>query len=257
MRKTASILLVLTGLWSMCLGCKKLYAPPAVSANYGYLVVEGVVEAGSDSTVIILSRTVKISNKSNIAPEKGAVVTLEGDQNAVYPLTEAVNGNYVSAGLSLDNTRKYRLHIKTSDGKEYESDMVPVVNSPPIDSVNYVIGSNGVNVYVTTHDAKNNTHYYRWDYQETWIIFSFYKSFFKSIGDTVVGRDFIDDNIYKCWKSDTSSDIVLGSSAKLKSDVIAANRVVFIPDTSDKFSSGYSIRLKQYALPGDAYNLWP
>jgi hypothetical protein len=134
--------------------------------------------------------------------------------------------------------------------------MVPVVNSPPIDSVNYVVHPNGLNVYVNTHDPKNNTHYYRWEYQETWIIYSYFESFFKDTGDTVIARDFVDDNIYQCWKSDTSSNILLGSSAKLSSDVIAANQLIAIPDTSEKFLSGYSINVKQYALTSDAFNFW-
>ncbi|MGZ4000816.1 MAG: DUF4249 domain-containing protein [Mucilaginibacter sp.] len=256
MRLIVNISLVLIGASSTFLGCKRVYAPPATSTDYGYLVVEGVVDAGSDSTIIKLSRTVKISGKNNLRSEYGAIVAVESEQNIAYPLTEATNGSYVSTGLNLDNTHKYRLHIKTTDGKEYKSDLVQVVNSPPIDSVNYVVGSKGVNVYVNTHDPKNDTHYYRWDYQETWIIFSYYKSFFKSIGDTVVARDFIDDNIYQCWKSDTSSDILLGSSTRLKSDVIAANPVIFIADTSEKFLSGCSIRVKQYALTADAFNFW-
>jgi hypothetical protein len=256
MTKILNISLALIAISSVCLGCKRAYAPPASSADYGYLVVEGVVDAGSDSTIVKLSRTVRISSKNVLRPERGAVVTVESDQSTAYPLIESANGNYVSVGLNLDNTRQYRLHIKTSDGKEYESDMVPVVNSPPIDSVNYVVGSNGVNVYVNTHDPKNNTHYYRWDYQETWIIYSYYKSMFKAVGDTILPRDFIDDNIYQCWKSDTSSDVLLGSSTRLKSDVIAASPIIFIADTSDKFLSGYSIRVKQYALTADAFNFW-
>jgi hypothetical protein len=122
---------------------------------------------------IKLSRTVRIASKNISRPEKGAIVTVEGDQNTVYPLAGSANGNYVSAGLNLDNMHKYRLHIKTSDGKEYLSDFVQVVNSYPIDSVNYVIGPDGFNGYVNTHDPKNNTRYYRWTYHsqlpDSWL----------------------------------------------------------------------------------------
>jgi len=256
MRKAVNILLVLISLSSICLGCKRSYTPPALKANSNLLVVEGVVNAGSDSTDIKLSRTVRVSSKIGSISEGGAIVTVEGDQNTAYPLTEAANGNYVSAGLNLDNTHKYRLHIKTTDGKEYLSDFVQVVNSPPIDSINVVIGNNGFNIYANTHDPKNSTHYYRWTYQQTWIIHSFYFSQYASNGDTVLPRDQVNDNIFRCWKADSSSTITIASSAKLSKDVIVNNPLVFVSDTSQKITEGYSIKVTQYALTSDAYNFW-
>lgn len=235
--------------------CKRVYSPPAINTNSNYLVVEGVINSGADSTFIKLSQTVKLSSKSVNAPVSGAVVTVESDQNTTYPLIESAKGTYVSSGLNLDNTRQYRLDIKMPDGKVYQSDFVQVVNSPPIDSINYVIGSNGLNIYASTHDPKNNTHYYRWSYQETWIIHSFYDSQFASNGDTVLPRD-QSNNIFKCWESDTASSVLLASSAKLTKDVIVNNPLIFISDTSEKFTEGYSILITQYAMTSDAYNFW-
>jgi len=116
--------------------------------------------------------------------------------------------------------------------------------------------NNGLNVYVNTHDPKNSTHYYRWEYQETWIIQSVYYSSYKSNGDTVLTRDLVHDNIYQCWKSDTSSNVFLGTSAKLANDVIFENPLIFISSTSEKFTSKYSVLVKQYALTSDAFNFW-
>lgn len=94
MRRVVNISLVLIGVSSACLGCKRLYAPPATSTDYGYLVVEGVVDAGSDSTIIRLSRTIRISSKNAMRPENGAIVTVESDQNNAYPPIETTNGRY-------------------------------------------------------------------------------------------------------------------------------------------------------------------
>jgi len=240
--------------------CRKPYDPPATSATNSYLVVEGVINAGPDSTFIKLSRTVKISDKVVANAESGAVLTVEGDQNISYPLTEINKGNYASQGLNLDNSHKYRLRIRTADNKQYLSDYVEVLNSPPIDSVSYDLSGKltvpGLNLYVSTHDQTNKISYYRWDYQETWVIHSYYASYFKSNGDTVLGRNVITDNITNCWQSDTSSTIVLGSSAKLSTNVIYQEPVISIPSTSEKLRSKYSILVRQYALTEDAYNFY-
>ena len=112
------------------LACRKPYAPPVVSSSTNYLVVEGGINSGSDSTFIKLSRTVKLTDKTSATPKLNAVLNVEGDQNTSYPLVEKGRGYYACAGLNLDNTHKYRLDIKTSDGKEYVSDFVPVLRLP-------------------------------------------------------------------------------------------------------------------------------
>jgi hypothetical protein len=73
--------------------------------------------------------------------------------------------------------------------------------------------------------------------------------------DTVVIRP-ASDQIHICWPSDTSSTIIVGSSAKLRQDVISQKGIVTIPFSSDKLVYRYSILVKQYALTADAYNYW-
>ncbi|MGZ3943686.1 MAG: DUF4249 domain-containing protein, partial [Mucilaginibacter sp.] len=182
----------------------------------------------------------------------------------------AGNGKYVSATLSLDNTAKYRLRIKTADNREYVSDFVPVTNPPAIDSVSFAVKSNGIQMYVSTHDPQNNTHFYRWEYEETWVLHTAFFSLYKSNGDTVTERDLTNDQIYQCWRSDTSTTIVLATSSGLAKDVIANTPVTFVESTSRKLdgsqsqifiqkqpeTNAYSILVKQYALTREAYEYW-
>jgi hypothetical protein len=250
MKRIAYPLIIMASFMS----CKKPYDPPAITAPNSYLVVEGVINSGPDSTVIRLSKTVNLSGNVTLNQLAGATVMVQGDQNTTYPLRETVPGTYASGGLNLDNSHKYRLSIQTNTG-QYVSDYVAVLNSPPIDSVNYTITGNGLNIYSNTHDPNNIVKYYRWDYGETWIIHSNYDSGFISNGDTVLGRTAAQE-INTCWAHDTSSTIILGSSAKLSRDVIAANPLTSIASTSLKIGSEYSILVRQYALTGDAYSFW-
>ena len=240
--------------------CKKAYNPSIISSPNRYLVVEGVVNSGNDSTFIKLSRTVKLSGNVATNPELNATVTVESDQNASYPLTETGNGNYSCSGLHLDNSRKYRLRIKTANSEQYLSDYVPIVNSPPIDSISYdtkgTVSGPGLNIYANTHDQIDKARYYRWEYGETWIIHANYDSNYKSNGDTVLSRDLVNDDIYTCWQNDTSHNIILGSSAKLTQNLISNSPIVSIASTAEKLGDEYSILVTQYALTADAYNFY-
>ncbi len=240
------------------MGCRKPYNPPAIGGNGSYLVVEGVINSGTDSTTIKLSRTVNISSANTVTPVLGAIVTVVSDQGVTFPLTEVTNGNYVSAGLNLDNSHAYRLNIVTPNNKQYQSDLAPVKITPPIDSLGYnivTLPGVGIQIYANTHDPDNNTHYYRWDYSENWAFHSKYISYWISNGSMLVVRQ-LAQQISTCYTSDVSSDIVLASSAKLQQDVLYQAPIAFIPSTSEKLESEYSILLREYALTADAFNFW-
>jgi hypothetical protein len=240
----------------MTTGCKKPYLPPIIASNTNYLVVEGTINTGQDSTIIRLSRTIPLSSTAGTQPELNASVVVESNANTSYPLTAIGNGYYVSPGLNLITSNKYHLNITTSDNKTYQSDFVPVKNSLPIDSVSYSIKSNGVQINVNSHDPSNNTRYYRWDYNETWIIHAKYETGLilqTNPVDSIVDRD-PSQQIYKCWQSSQSSDIVLASTAKLSRDVLSNAPVTFVSSTSEKLTERYSILVKQYALTKEAFD---
>ena len=241
---------------AMTIGCKKPYNPTVISAANSYLVVEGVINSGADSTIIKLSKTVKLSESTTLNTESGATVTIEGEQNGAYTLQQIGSGIYAAAPLNLTANQKYRIHIKTAENKEYLSDFVEAKITPSIDNIDFQVKSNGLQINVNAHDATNNTRYYRWDYVETYDYYSDYNSGYKSNGDTVLLRDMVNDNIYHCWHTNASSSISIGSSIKLAQDVIAEAPVSFIAAPSEKLTQKYSILVKQYALTKEAYQFW-
>lgn len=235
--------------------CKAPYSPKPVSGSAGYLVVEGMINTSADSTIFRLSRTVQISSGIDSSAVTGAQVSVENSSNASYPLSEIGKGIYASANLGLDSTQQYRLHIKTSDGKEYLSDLVQSKPTPPIDSVGFATSNTGMQLYVNTHDPKGTSRYYRWDYQETWEFHAKYLSSFMISGNAVVQRP-TGQLKYYCFANHVSSSVILGSSAKLSKDLIYQQPIQFINATSEKIEMRYSILVKQYALTQDAYNYW-
>ena len=245
---------LLTLLVLIAVGCKDPYGPPARSINQSYLVVEGYLN-GNGPTSIRLSRTFKLDDSARVQPELSASVNLQSKGGALFGFVPMGNGEYRSAQLPMQVNEEYRLYIKTADGKDYISDYVPYKPTPEIDSVSWERKENGVQIYANTHDPANNTTYYRWDYDETWEFRSSYLSFYEYKNGQVVMRD-PNENLFTCWKTESSTNILLGSSASLQSDIISLKPITFIPNNSWKLSVKYSINLRQYALTKEAYQYW-
>ena len=241
--------------------CREKFMPQINAPSTGYLVMEGIINSGAGPTNILLSRTNKIADDS-LQYENGAIVQVEGNDNSTYDLAEKGNGMYSSDQLNLSNSQQYRLRIKTTDGKEYLSDFVSVKNTPAIDSVGWRYGNDGLHIYLNTHDPQNNTRYYYWNFDESWEYHMPFVPQLKLV-DTQYGfylpktfalvRADYDPSLYACWNTDHSTQILLGSSAKLSEDIIGNAPIAFVPNGSAKLSVMYSILVKQYALSTDAY----
>jgi hypothetical protein len=237
-------------------GCKEKFDSPVPTIATGYLVVEGVINNDGDTTNIRLSRTINL-NDTGRRDETGAIVNLEGSDGNSFRLIENFAGNYTIYNVHLNNSFTYRLAIITGNGDQYQSDFVPVRNNPPIDSLNWVREDNGVKVFINTHDPQNNTRYYQWEFSETWEFHTLYSDCKYIYGPDprdayAVHRLASDPQIFKCWKFNASSEIVLGSSAKLSEDIIHLP-VTLIPTASQKLSVLYSIAVKQYSWSKEGY----
>ena len=237
--------------------CKIPYDPPVKSNQTNFLVVEGFIDGGAP-TVMKISRTriVSAGDTAKKNNELFASVFVEDDQGNSFRLQETGNGIYTSVNtLNLIPANKYHLRIVTANSKEYVSDAVPFKPSPEIDKIGWKLKDGGVQVFINTHDQNDATKYYRWEYKETWEFHSSYNSglIYVPANNTVVTRT---EQVFQCWRSNYSSSILLGSSAKLSHDVIEQAPLVYIEEHSQKLSVLYSILVKQYALDINAYNYW-
>jgi hypothetical protein len=68
-----SLALVITGF----LSCREEYLPPVLTSGNNFLVVEGILNGGTDSTIIRLSRTRNLSDTTFDIPELDAGVLVE------------------------------------------------------------------------------------------------------------------------------------------------------------------------------------
>jgi len=256
MKNTVSYILTalfLTGY----LSCKKPFSPKLTSISTNFLAVDGPIISG-DSTFIALSRTTSLSDTTQNKPELKAIVSVEDDQGKLYPLIETGNGNYVLGVTNFSTARQYRLDIKTTDGKIYQSDFVPMKVTPPIDSIYFQQpDASNVAFYVNAHDATNNTRYYRWDYKETWSIVPFYQALYEYKNSQIINTPpGTADDVSVCYKGDASNQIFIGSSAKLAQDVISGQEIGSLAAGSEKIAHIYCMQLRQYALTQNGFNYY-
>lgn len=255
MNTKSSAYLIISLVLVILVSCKDPYNLPSVSLDNSYLVVEGSIDPGPDATVIHLSRVKGLNDTVMLLPERDAIVAVEDDRGKSYPLITSGNGEYRS-WLSLDVKPQYRVRIKTTDGKEYLSDFVPIRHTPPIDSINWLMDSKNVFIYANTHDPQNETRYYRWEYKETWEIHSAFQSTLEYVDGRVIVRPPEHSNIYTCWQSDSSTEILIGTSSQLDQDVIHRKLLTELPRGSEKAGVLYSIEVTQFALDKNEFAFW-
>ena len=252
-RSCAAILVSLAASW----GCKDQYVSPYKAPVTGYLVVEGYI-SGNSTTEFTLSRTVPLPGTTPLPAETGANVEVDGSDGSVYPLSDRGNGVYSdSNALPLTTTMHYQLRIKTTNGEQYLSDTVPYKPTPPIDSLNWVQNpDNSIHIYVNTHDPTNNTRYYQWNWDQTFEYHSAEESlyYYDKKRDSVILRSLDTGQVYRCWLSASSSNILVNSSLKLAQDEIYRQPVNSIPPNDVQSSVLYTILVRQYAITQDGYN---
>ena len=236
--------------------CKQHYAIPAKAVkNVSFLVVEGDISVGQDSTIIQLSHVTALSDTTQaIVPENGAVITVESDAGRTFPLSELGNGVYgisqVTPGAA---TEKYRLNIKTAGSRQYVSGFVEFKKAPPIDSISWEQLNDGVHIYVNAHDDASKSKYYKWSYSETWQYHLAYNSMLELIHNAVLHRII---SIYTCWKTIPLSPIELQATTKLAKDVVYKKQLMFIPTSDFKVQVLYSILVRQSVLTPEGYDFW-
>ncbi|MFM1794824.1 MAG: hypothetical protein RL642_1209, partial [Bacteroidota bacterium] len=72
--------------------CKEPYFPKIVEAPNSFLVVDGMIKVGGDSTIIRLTRTRNLIDSNIVVTENDAFVVLEGDRGAYHVFSRMGNG---------------------------------------------------------------------------------------------------------------------------------------------------------------------
>ncbi|UUC45748.1 DUF4249 domain-containing protein [Flavobacterium cerinum] len=255
----------LIGLVLICFGLTNCTDPYKMKTDTfeDALVVEATI------TNLLQKQTVKISRTfrfEDLIPsfEENAVVTVTDSDGNVYPFEQG-NNVYTSVNeFQALPGKQYHLTIFTSDGKKYTSTKEILPTDTPLQeltaSVQTVDNIRGVEIRAKSYDPSSTSHYYRFEYDETYkVIAPKWQTFKPKI---------IQANPYKiitfvphteetktCYSTDKSTDILLVNSNEATEDRVDFP-VRFISTQNYIISHRYSILVRQYVQNLYAYNYY-
>ncbi|NML66084.1 DUF4249 domain-containing protein [Hymenobacter sp. RP-2-7] len=227
--------------------------PDIADTNASLLVVDGFIN-GNGVTRIRLSRTENVAATGSPPAEKGARLFIFDEQGARYPLTERSAGLYQSDSLVLPANRRYQLRITTAGTRaaNYESDLVPLKVTPPLDRVGWRLADEQVQLLVTTHDATGQSRYYRWGYTETWQFNAAFESAleYSSVYDDIRSRT---TPIYTCWQTVRSSRVQQSTTTQFSQDAVTDWQLLAFSARAERLKIRYSVLVSQVVETADEY----
>jgi Domain of unknown function (DUF4249) len=236
--------------------CKQHYTLPAEAIKQtNYLVVEGNINVGQDSTIITLTRSVPVTDTTKaLVPEMGAAVAVETDAGRTFPLVEIGNGAYAASNIPLGAaSEKYSLHITTAGNRQYRSSYVVFKKAPAIDSVSWEQHDDGVHIYVNTHDDENKSQYYKWNFTEVWEYHAPFSSSYEYKDGIEVRRP---AQVQYCWQTVASTAVIMQNTNNLATDVVYQKQLMFIPTSDHKLGVLYTMLVSQNVLTKEGFDYW-
>lgn len=238
----------------LLVGCIDPYSPPEIEQAEATLVIDGFINVFG-SSAIELSRTQNLSDMNAPLQEVGATMWVEDEQGAKFFLSEESAGVYTLPAQAFPSD-KYRLHIITSNSKEYVSGFGRVTLSPAIDSISWSITDDlGVQLYVSAHNTESTQGYYRWTFDETWLYTSAFQSTY-TYNVQSRSAEVRTDDIYNCWRTSKSSDVLIESTTRLSKNQVSEYPITYLKQNDERVRYKYSILVKQYSITQEAFSYW-
>lgn len=225
------------------------------------LVIEGTITDELSTKEILLSRT-SANLGEDINKEGGAQVIVEDNLGNVFRYEEeGETGKYISqTEFEALAGRTYFLKITTSDGNSYTSSSVSLPPEAQIKDLKAIRttkeGVDGVSILVSSQGANGESGFYKYNYEETYRIISFFNPSKELI---VVSEDppeleLIDKTQEErvCYNTISSNSIFVASSDGSRDNEINNFELRFINKLDKIVTSRYSILVKQFSQSRDA-----
>lgn len=214
---------------------------------------------------------------SRVNPENNASVQVIDDLGNIYNFSELDNEGIYESNIAFAalGGRSYQLQITTNKNEYYESSFrnpvgISQINGLYAERTTNDLGEEGMAIFVDGSDSSNSSDYFRYTYEETYKIiapnwtpveFEIVREVQEVLPDgtrlypavNIVSRA---QEEQVCYKTVSSTNIKLVSTAALEQSVTERSLIRFIKRTNPILSHRYSILVKQYILSTDTYSYY-
>lgn len=232
------------------------------------LVIQGIIAADEGDQQVVISESSSPDSPA-FNPVSGCTVFIEDETGNQIPFTESAKPGYYTGkfeGGAVVVGSRYRLSVKTPDGKQMLSKYETLMPCPDVDSVytelvskptsDPTITEDGLQFYVNLKAGPDYGNYFRWQLVETYEYHSTWALDKWLDWDGYHDLAFPDYSHFTCYKTDTISDIFVLSTKGFTENNYDRYKLQFVNDHTQRLLHKYSLLVKQYAVTGDVYNYW-
>jgi hypothetical protein len=224
---------------------------PVIDKYENVLVVDGLLTNIQGNCFVKLSRTYRYDEKPD-SVEIGASVLIMDDQGNQMKLKDNGNGLYLPEDSTFSGVigRKYKVSVETQGGEICESSLDELKEPVDIEEVYYTYKDmgkeiKGLQFYVDAYDHQHRSHYYSWDFEETWEFSVPYQSMSDYLPEMKV-----------CYRHNSSRKISIASTMEFSEDRIIGFPLFFIDNTTNRLAVKYSVVVRQYVLTEKTYEFY-
>ncbi|HET8809925.1 MAG TPA: DUF4249 domain-containing protein [Flavobacteriaceae bacterium] len=235
------------------------------------LVVEATITNELKKHQVKLTRTYTFEEYQPETAADASVMVSDNAGNQYAFQYSAEDSLYISVSeFQAVPGNEYTLIITTSNGETYVSTPEPL---PPINqvSVDYekkeVDGEYGVQISANSYDPTNSSHYYRYEYEETYKVVvpkwgPYQVKIIEAPPEISITGYFLlyelrdDPNTKICYDTKYSKEIKLTNTAEKSEDRVTDFPIRFITPDNYILNYKYSILVKQYVESYEAYTFY-
>ena len=240
---------------------------PFEAEDLGYerlLVVEGIITDSMQRQQIVLSNTTPLDSVLYM-PERGATVQVKASDGRTYTFSELTPGTYQSTEVFAAETGiGYQLEITTLEGEQLSSEENRFSSNPGIEAVYAGMerdanGNEEMVIYVDAIGSSEDVTYYRYEYEETYMLIAPRWAPFDFV---VINDEFPDFEVglvtrtqeeRVCFNTDKSTAIIQEATQGLQENRLLQFPIRRLSKDDYRIAHRYSLLVKQFTQSADAY----